>query len=276
VTITTAGFDGAFNETSLSRILTTAGIVGYKHGVSDGGFTATAGGGTRQVLVSAGTAFVAGVYVNSDASTTLAGLAANAGSSARTDYVVLRLDWSTNTASIAVVQGTSGAAPALTQTAGTLWEMPLARVSVAPSATTLTNANITAAKPLPYSPRVLSGAVAPTTLAYNAGWTTVGSFAVPDPGWPYHLDTQALVRFGTTASGFGSVQVVDDAGTVLALGESANLSTTGTHSVVATGLVTNQTGAKTVSLQAKPTGMSTGSSLILQFGRRFSVTQLPA
>ena len=51
--------------------------------------------------------------------------------STRIDRVVLRADWAAQTVRITRVAGTEGAgAPALTQTAGTTWDMPLAQASI--------------------------------------------------------------------------------------------------------------------------------------------------
>lgn len=52
-------------------------------------------------------------------------------SSTRVDYIVLRTDWTAQTVRITRIAGTEGAGtPALTQTAGTTWDIPLATVSI--------------------------------------------------------------------------------------------------------------------------------------------------
>jgi hypothetical protein len=49
----------------------------------------------------------------------------------RIDRIVLQADWTTQTVRIAVIEGVEGgAAPALTQTDGTTWEIPLAQVQI--------------------------------------------------------------------------------------------------------------------------------------------------
>lgn len=73
-------------------------------------------------------------------------IGANASGSTRVDLIVLRLSRTTWNVTIEVVAGTPGAgAPAVTQNTGTtgVWELPLATVSVAPSASTITAGNVT-------------------------------------------------------------------------------------------------------------------------------------
>lgn len=84
------------------------------------GLTPTKDGST--VDVAAGSAIINGiVYVNSAEVT----LTPSAGT--RKDYIVLRLDVTNRTASLAVLEGTSGAFPTLTRD-GTTWELAIASV----------------------------------------------------------------------------------------------------------------------------------------------------
>lgn len=97
-----------------------------------------------QVKVRTGQAFVQGVYYANDAVKTIAVTAADP-SNPRIDRIVLRLDWSANTVTAAVLAGTpagSPSAPALTQTSST-WEIPIAQVAVAAGATGIAAANVT-------------------------------------------------------------------------------------------------------------------------------------
>lgn len=77
-------------------------------------------------------------------------ISSNASGSTRTDLVVLRLDRSTWAVTCEVKTGTPGSgAPALTQsltTTGT-WELPLATVTVASGAATITSGNVTYVAP---------------------------------------------------------------------------------------------------------------------------------
>lgn len=98
-----------------------------------------------QVKVPAGFAFVRGHFYSSDAQETLAISAANP-TNPRRDLVVLRLDPTANSITLAVVAGTAAASPAdptLTQTDAGVWELPLARVAVAAGATTIAAGNVT-------------------------------------------------------------------------------------------------------------------------------------
>lgn len=72
-------------------------------------------------------------------------IGANVSGSTRTDLIVLRLSRTTWNVTVEVVAGTPGAgAPAVTQNTGTTgtWELPLATVTVAPSASTISAGNV--------------------------------------------------------------------------------------------------------------------------------------
>lgn len=64
---------------------------------------------------------------------------------ARIDRVVIRMDWTADTAQLDVLKGVPGAgtAPALTRTPGGVYELGLARVAVAPAALNIATSNIT-------------------------------------------------------------------------------------------------------------------------------------
>jgi hypothetical protein len=200
VAIDWTGFDNEdITEAGFSKLMVAAGVVAYKHGVSDGGLTVSPGAGTREVSISAGEAFVAGVWFTSTATVVPAALAANAGSSARTDYVVLEVDWTANTCTLKVIQGASSTPPDLTQTAGTLWQMPLARVSVPAAHNTVFSAShITVCKPLPRDVQVVkTSTFTGQVIAVGGPPDTVATLNVTDPGWPYRLRVQAVQRFET-------------------------------------------------------------------------------
>jgi hypothetical protein len=100
----------------------------------------------RQVKVRASKqAYLRGRGWDSGLTETIVSIAANASGSTRYDVVVLRFTRATFTVAVAVVQGTPGAGtPTVTQDAGTtgVWEMPLARVTVASGATTIAAGDI--------------------------------------------------------------------------------------------------------------------------------------
>ncbi len=97
-----------------------------------------------QVKVKAGQAWIEGHFFKSDAEETLAIAAADA-SNPRIDRVVVRLDRVNNTIDLVVLTGTAAAspsAPTLTQNSS-VWEIPLAQVSVSAGATIITAGNVT-------------------------------------------------------------------------------------------------------------------------------------
>lgn len=105
------------------------------------------------VKVKAGQALVRGHYYDSTGTETIIIPAANA-TNPRIDRVVLRLDPTANTILLHLLQGTPAAsptAPALTQTDGAIYDLPLAQVYVAANATVIAPGNVTDERTL-YSP----------------------------------------------------------------------------------------------------------------------------
>lgn len=86
-------------------------------------------GTSSPVTVASGTAIVKGGWYDSDASTNVA-IPTPSGAT-RIDLIVLRVSWSAQTIRITRVAGSEGGAdPALTQTAGTTWDIPIAQCSI--------------------------------------------------------------------------------------------------------------------------------------------------
>lgn len=105
------------------------------------GFNVYGDGSGMRVKVNAGYAIVRGHAVQSTATETVTIAAASAAT--RYDRVVLRLDPTANTITIAVVQGTSGGGvPALTQTDTGVYEFPLATITVPVGAATISPSNV--------------------------------------------------------------------------------------------------------------------------------------
>lgn len=101
---------------------------------------------SANVRLAIGSALVLGGYYVNDTIKTPIAIAANASGNARIDTLVLRVDYVAQTIRLNVKQGTPAASPvrpALTQSAGVLWEVPLADVAVANGFTTLAAAQIT-------------------------------------------------------------------------------------------------------------------------------------
>jgi hypothetical protein len=127
------GFPGSINAAEWSTLLRHSGPENVA------GCAVTAGGGTRQVNVAAGTAHAAGTYHTISGGTFY--LAENVSGRSRIDVVVLDINWSAGDAGLAVVQGTpagSPSRPALARNPGNRWQVPLATILVASGAGVLT------------------------------------------------------------------------------------------------------------------------------------------
>lgn len=97
------------------------------------------------VKVKSGQALVRGHYYDSTGTETISIPAADS-TNPRIDRVVLRLDPTANSILLHLLQGTPAAspsAPALTQTDGAIYDLPIAQVYVAANATTITPGNVT-------------------------------------------------------------------------------------------------------------------------------------
>lgn len=103
------------------------------------------GPASAAVDVLPGAALVEGGLYLSDATETLA-VAANSSGNPRIDTVILRKDDIAQTIRLAVKQGTPAVTPtppALTQTAGTMWEIPIWDIAVANGFTSITDDDLT-------------------------------------------------------------------------------------------------------------------------------------
>lgn len=256
--INVVGFDGTMTEAQWAKLVLAIGTVGYKHGVVSG-FDVTPGGGARQTAVSAGELLLPGLRVESTSTVTLTH-AANPGSSARTDVIVARADWAANTVTIAIVQGTSSTPPALTQVAGTTWEMPLAQVSVpAGYNAAFTNTHIATNKPvrLPLTP--IRGTLdLSQTVASNGTAKTICTIEVPDPGRAFYLRVTAAVEFDSKNSGYGRLAAELADGTRLETAQSPRLSNGGATAQLVGRPSLVLTGKQTVSIKVVANLMNSG------------------
>lgn len=108
-------------------------------------------GTSSPVSIASGSAIGYGYFYTNDASTTQA--IATPTTATRIDRIVLRASWSAQTVRITRIAGTegSGSAPAMTQTAGTTWDIPLATVSITTGGViTVTDARTFCKSPLAY------------------------------------------------------------------------------------------------------------------------------
>lgn len=135
MTLTAAGFPGSVNDVQWSKLISE----------SFNGFTVTAAGGDRTVSVATGVDSVGGVLAVLDAAQTVQ-LPPNPSTNPRIDRIVLRADWNAKTLLLTYKEGSAGVnpqPPSLTQNAGVLWEVSLARVELASGQGALVSGDIT-------------------------------------------------------------------------------------------------------------------------------------
>lgn len=143
MSISSYPFDGqAVSEGQYSYLFRElASHSGVADQVGGQGFAVYGDGSGMNVKVNPGFAVVRGHAVQSTATETVTIAAASAAT--RYDRVVLRLDPTANSITIAVVQGTSGGGvPALTQTDTGIYEFPLATVTIPVGAATISSGNV--------------------------------------------------------------------------------------------------------------------------------------
>ena len=170
---------------------------------------------SASIDVLAGSATVQGIaYINT--ATVAFVIAANASGNPRIDTVILQADYALQTVRLAVLQGTPAAspvAPTLTQTANTLWEIPLADIAVANGFATITNANIT--RRYEWS-NAADGVYLDSVLNNSGGTLEDGDVVVWDASADRAVTTTTTYddvllagvwRGRTAAAGYGRVQV---------------------------------------------------------------------
>lgn len=130
---TGTGFEGTVGETEFSQILDAVADHGVVGTYNDTSMSAAKVIGSRTMLVQPGKVFVPGVLGTLDAAANATAAAAPSpaltGSVQRIDLLVARFDWSsTGTVSLVMKAGTQSSTPvppAVTQTPGVLFEVPL-------------------------------------------------------------------------------------------------------------------------------------------------------
>lgn len=167
------------------------------------------------VDVRIGSALIQGIVYLNDSNKTLA-IAANGSGNARIDTVVLQADYALQTVRLAVLTGTPAAspsAPSLTQSAGVLWEIPLANIAVASGFTTISNSNITQrqewvnAPPGVYLDNVLNNSGLTLEDGDVVVWDVGTDRAVTTTTTEDYVLTAGVWRGYTANGGYGRVQV---------------------------------------------------------------------
>jgi hypothetical protein len=105
-------------------------------------------GSTSPLTVATGAAIIEGFYYKNDAPVNISVPISFMG---RTDLIVLRANWATRQVRLALLLGVEGSPstiPALTQIAGTTWEIAIARLDVTPIAFNVTNLPEAFARPV--------------------------------------------------------------------------------------------------------------------------------
>lgn len=219
MTVTVYGVDGSMTEARWAELhaLVTPQIVS--------GMKATVATGTRVISVTTGSAVGAGVLVKSDAATTVT-LDPNATGNDRFDYIVAKVDWSGvgGTGTVTFVKGTAAAspvAPALTQTAGTLWHIPIARVRVRNGVGQIADADLEDARPGPRVATASSKVVSGRTLNKNNANILCETLSIADPGWDYRIVASGWVELADAADGHTTFNVQVN-GTDVTEGRSGN------------------------------------------------------
>ena len=190
-------------------------------------------GTSSPVSVATGVAVVYGIPYFNTAATTIA--IPTPSTATRIDRIVLRASWSAQTVRITRIAGTEGAgsAPAMTQSAGTTWDIPLANVSITTGGViTVTDAReflqnlgdggvttakiadnaITNAKMADNAINTAELVDAAVTLAKQANLaqsTVIGRAASAGTGVPTALTPAQLITILTAADGTGSLLDAD-------------------------------------------------------------------
>lgn len=271
--ITTAGFTGTVNEAQWAQLMELA-MGGNAVQVVDNGLACTSGGATRLITVASGEAAVAGVQFANSAGVSVT-LNANGAANDRLDIIVAEVNWTADTVTFTKVTGTTGSVvpvlPSLTQTAGTLWQIPLAVVTVRPSVTTIAAADIQDVRPFRPSMLVYHPTVAVTTVGASAAPKSIASKAVLDPGWPFRIEVSGGVEFAATTAGRGLLNVTVD-GTSLTTGRAAQGNAA--PAIIVPDITGVLTGNHTVVLTMEAFNMSV--ALASQAGSTFIVKVIPA
>ena len=279
--INSYGYDGTVSEARWAEIGYGMGY-GAAPSVVVSGLAVTVGGGTRALSISSGDAVACNVLTKNTSAVTV-NAPANSSGSTRRLYVIAKFDWAANTTTFET-KGSGTSLPALTQTPGTTWEMPLAWFTLPNGATTISAANINVCKPTPRFANftVKVPAAVPNIFATSAGYT-LDTVDLADPGWSYRVRVTGRVEVrsngATTTGGFARLYATAN-GTQFGQGRSSPFTSGLVETLgVPIELVDFspvQTGACTVGLVTAPEGLpQPGSYEVFGPSRKFVVEQIP-
>jgi hypothetical protein len=156
-----------------------------------------------QCKVKTGQAYMQGHFYQSDTSEVILAIATADPTNPRIDRVVVRLDYTSDSIVLAILQGVPAAsptAPAITQN-NTRWEISLAQVYVGANVTTIAAGNITDERNFVKNANAIQSAWIPLTL--QNGWVADSGFSTP----AYRLnelgevELQGRIKNGTTTIG---------------------------------------------------------------------------
>lgn len=210
--VTAVGFTGTVNEAQFASMMRLAMLSNWDEIVDTGALTPAVATGTRLVSVAAGSAMGAGVMVTNSASLNVT-LPANGSANPRIDYIVVQINWSTDTATITSVQGATSPNPVppnLTRTAGTLWQIPLAKVRVNASVTQLGAGTVEDVRPNRRRAFEYSVSIANQNIGTGANDVTVDTIDIPDPGWPFMVYCSTRFSMTNIASGHMNAEILVD------------------------------------------------------------------
>ena len=274
MTVSTYGFDGTLAQDVFSQLMRLMATSTQPQVVE--GLAPSAAAGTRVVGWATGRLVAAGVLAVNDAAGTTT-LDANATSHPRVDYLVLELVWgSTKTGEVKFVKGTAAAnpvPPALQRDEGSLWQVPLARITVAAGATTLAAGDVEDCRPLRTTPAVYRMTPDVTSIGANAGPRTVATASISDPGWPYRLRISGVQNFDDVTSGHGEVSGVLD-GSEVTTGRAGDRNES--PAVVRPHTTPSRTGKSVVTFKILPVAVPSGQLTTIANHSGFTVDVIPA
>lgn len=182
---------------------------------------------SKSVEITLGAGYVQGVYYRSTADETET-IDDNTSGSTRYDRIVLRMDWANERVRLAVLKGTpGGGSPALTQTAGVLWEISLAVIELANGFSTIADGDITDEREWTGAHPVGSvqhyGGITPP-----AGWLKCDGSAVSRTSYADLFD---CLDNAFVAEGALTTRTDDDTGVITVVGGNRGLTTSDTVDV---------------------------------------------